>query len=315
MNHFTHCTECLSRGVQRGSLVLALVWLLAGLLCLPPAQAQTATSYKVAADLQQGINAATTPKLNWAKDINGVRFVKALVVSNSDDADLVALRSAVMATGGSVYYRFLAVRAIAVLLPATSVYSIAARGDVIGISPNRVAASSASTLEASSGALNHRSYTGSGYSGLDGSGVGIAVLDSGIMWNHRNMLDAAGVSRVTRSIDLLKVGDGSWTGALDWTRGIDTSVGLYPGSLMLAVLEGLVANQTMDNVDPYGHGSHVAGVAAGRGAYQAIDSSGIAPGARLFDIRVLNGRGLGQLSDVLAGIDWVVYHEIGRAHV
>ena len=45
--------------------------------------------------------AATTPKLNWVKDVNGQRYVKALIVSNADDPDLTPLRAAVMGAGGS----------------------------------------------------------------------------------------------------------------------------------------------------------------------------------------------------------------------
>ena len=45
-----------------------------------------------------------------------------------------------------------------------------------------------------------------------------------------------------------------------------------------------------------------------RGAYQTLDTTGIAPKANLFDVKVLDDNGFGQLSDVLAGIDWVLYH-------
>ncbi len=49
-------------------------------------------------------------------------------------------------------------------------------------------------------------------------------------------------------------------------------------------------------------------IAAGAGAYQSLDSTGIAPKASLFDVKVLDDNGFGQLSDVLAGIDWVLYY-------
>lgn len=84
---------------------LAALTLLAGLVGLPAPHAQTAGS-KIAADLQQAIDAPTTPKLNWAKDVSGVRHVKALVISDSSDPDLAALRAQVIAAGGSVYFRY-----------------------------------------------------------------------------------------------------------------------------------------------------------------------------------------------------------------
>lgn len=55
--------------------------------------------------------------------------------------------------------------------------------------------------------------------------------------------------------------------------------------------------------DGNGHATHVAGTAA------AIDNGtgvvGVAPGARLYSVRVLGSDGGGSFSDVIAGIDWV----------
>src|SRR5207253_2070807 len=57
-----------------------------------------------------------------------------------------------------------------------------------------------------------------------------------------------------------------------------------------------------------GSGSHVASIAAGSGAYQWPDTSGTAPNADLYDVRVLNENGVGNVADVIAGIDWVIQH-------
>lgn len=55
--------------------------------------------------------------------------------------------------------------------------------------------------------------------------------------------------------------------------------------------------------DGNGHGTHVAGIAA------ALDNGvgvvGVAPGARLWAVKVLNDRGSGTLSNIIKGIDWV----------
>lgn len=55
--------------------------------------------------------------------------------------------------------------------------------------------------------------------------------------------------------------------------------------------------------DDYGHGTHVAGTAA------ALDNGygvvGVAPGARLWAVKVLDSNGSGYVSDIIAGIDWV----------
>ena len=55
-------------------------------------------------------------------------------------------------------------------------------------------------------------------------------------------------------------------------------------------------------VDSYGHGTHVAGIAAGDGTASGGRLRGIAPGANLINLRVLNGTGAGTDSGVIAAI-------------
>jgi subtilisin family serine protease len=59
-------------------------------------------------------------------------------------------------------------------------------------------------------------------------------------------------------------------------------------------------------IDGHGHGTHVAGIAA------ALDNGegvvGVAPGARLWAVKVLNNSGSGYLSWIIQGIDWVTAH-------
>jgi subtilisin family serine protease len=59
------------------------------------------------------------------------------------------------------------------------------------------------------------------------------------------------------------------------------------------------ANYNDDN----GHGSNVAGIAAARD--NGVGVVGVAPGARLWAVKVLDKNGSGYLSDVVKGIDWV----------
>jgi subtilisin family serine protease len=57
------------------------------------------------------------------------------------------------------------------------------------------------------------------------------------------------------------------------------------------------------NTDCDGHGTHVAGTLAAKD--DTNDVVGVAPGARLIGVRVLNCNGSGYLSDVIEGVDWV----------
>ncbi len=57
--------------------------------------------------------------------------------------------------------------------------------------------------------------------------------------------------------------------------------------------------------DGYGHGTFVAGLAAG----SAKGYAGVAPSAPLVSVDVLNDQGMALTSDVIAGCDWIVKHK------
>jgi serine protease AprX len=60
--------------------------------------------------------------------------------------------------------------------------------------------------------------------------------------------------------------------------------------------------------DGYGHGTHMAGIIAGRDNTNGTGFRGIAPDAKLTSIKVGMSNGAVDVSQVLAGIDWVVKH-------
>ena len=261
---------------------------------------------KIARDMDDEVGAERAPRSPWARDLRGVRHVQAIVVGNSDDPELRELRAAVLRLGGSVHAHHPALRALTVQLPAQRIHTLAQRDDVVSVTPNRSVQRTASTLESITAALTPRgrSYLQpTSYTGLDGRGVGIAVLDSGVMRAHRSFAGPSGV-RVKRNVTMLN------TSLANWTTGVDAASSLAPGSFALSNYESAVANDDAAVHDGYGHGTHVASVAAGRGYgfLAAPDSTGIAPGADLYDVKVLGQNGTGTLSDVLEGIQWVIYH-------
>ncbi|HZF80022.1 MAG TPA: hypothetical protein VEZ89_09535, partial [Rubrivivax sp.] len=212
---------------------------------------------KMATEMRNAIAASTMPQANWVKETNGRRYVKALVVARTSDPEMTSLRADVLARGGSVFMRFVSVTALSVMLPADQVGFIAARSDVQSISPNRMTARTAtqmtpSHIEAASGvALSVRQRTetnGLFYNGLDGRGVGIAVLDSGVMSRHQLFNDSTGQSRVKRAVNFLKVGD-SIPGGRSWQPGVDVSTNTAPGTEGRAAFE-----RTVDNANGYSDG-------------------------------------------------------------
>ena len=62
--------------------------------------------------------------------------------------------------------------------------------------------------------------------------------------------------------------------------------------------------------DPFGHGTHVAGIIGGNTtAAKSVTpayAGGSAPAVSLIDVRVLGSDGVGLTSDVIAGIDWAI---------
>ena len=101
---------------------------------------------------------------------------------------------------------------------------------------------------------------------LDGSGVGVAIIDSGVTTWH----DDLGSDRVVHFADF-----------------VDFQPTPY---------------------DDYGHGTHVAGIIAGNGYDSNGARRGIAPGANLVALKVLDGEGFGYISNVIAALDYAVQH-------
>jgi serine protease AprX len=104
--------------------------------------------------------------------------------------------------------------------------------------------------------------------GVDGSGIGVAIVDSGVTSWH----DDLGAQRVVHFADF-----------------VDFQPVPY---------------------DDYGHGTHVAGIIAGNGYDSSGARRGIAPGANLVVLKVLDGDGNGYISNVIAALDYAVAHRV-----
>src|ERR1035437_174315 len=104
---------------------------------------------------------------------------------------------------------------------------------------------------------------------LDGTGIGIAIVDSGIDSTHTSFLAKSNGVRIVVNLDF--TGEGRTD-------------------------------------DPFGHGTHVAATAAGNGRISNAAYIGIAPNANLINLRVLDKNGAGKTSNLLSSLDWVLAH-------
>lgn len=117
--------------------------------------------------------------------------------------------------------------------------------------------------------------------GVTGTGVRIAVLDTGIDQLHPDLDD----------LDF-----GAWSGLLHDPKVVEARD--FNGGVC-----------RLGNVDGHGHGTHVAGIAAGTGEGTPANTddgkyAGIAPGAEIASAKVLTDAGIGINSDLLAAMEW-----------
>jgi subtilisin family serine protease len=86
---------------------------------------------------------------------------------------------------------------------------------------------------------------------------------------------------------------------------MDTGIGAHPDLPAGKVIARVNFAGTVGvGLDPAGHGTHLAGIIAAHGS----TFRGVAPNARLVDIRVLDQNGDGSLQNVVAGFDWLLKH-------
>ncbi|MGP3914137.1 S8 family peptidase [Nonomuraea sp. 10N515B] len=84
---------------------------------------------------------------------------------------------------------------------------------------------------------------------------------------------------------------------------LDTGVDLDHPDLNVYVAGARNCSDGTSADDGNGHGTHVAGTVAARDNLQGV--IGVAPGARIWPVRVLNNRGFGFFSQIICGIDYV----------
>lgn len=167
--------------------------------------------------------------------------------------------------GGTVNAVFSLINAVAGTMTAGNVVALSNQPGVSYISLNRAVGA---TLDYSANGVYAPVAWNSGW---DGTGIGVAVIDSGI-YSHPDLLSA------------------------------------YTGQSRVVYRQTFIGGVQLDD---FGHGTHVAGIIAGTGSVSNVPGSshilrGIAPNANLLDLRVLDQNGSSNDSAVIAAIQTAV---------
>ncbi|WP_374936802.1 S8 family serine peptidase [Streptomyces sp. Ru71] len=85
---------------------------------------------------------------------------------------------------------------------------------------------------------------------------------------------------------------------------LDTGVDATHPDLKTQVVAAKNFTTAKDATDHFGHGTHVASIAAGTGAKSTGKYKGVAPGARILNGKVLDDSGSGDDSGIIAGMEW-----------
>ncbi|MCX5248575.1 S8 family peptidase [Streptomyces sp. NBC_00201] len=85
---------------------------------------------------------------------------------------------------------------------------------------------------------------------------------------------------------------------------LDTGVDATHPDLKTQVIESKNFSAAADATDHFGHGTHVASIAAGTGAKSNGKYKGVAPGAKILNGKVLDDSGFGDDSGIVAGMEW-----------
>lgn len=111
-------------------------------------------------------------------------------------------------------------------------------------------------------------YDGSGYTG---DGIVVALVDSGVNYNH------------------IDISNSMWDGGPEFPHhGYD------------------IYNQDNDPMDDHGHGTHTAGIVAGQGT--AGVQTGVAPGAKIMALKMLGAEGEGSDAQLIESVEFALAH-------
>jgi subtilisin len=180
----------------------------------------------------------------------------------------------VRGVGGHVRYTYRLVPAIAATVPGPAIATLQQARGVLRVEPDRTVRK-----------LDHAAE-------LDNT-WGVKRIGAGTVHHDSNQLGASTAGPVTVAV-------------------IDTGVD-YNHPELAALFDPArrgwdFVNGDADPMDDEGHGTHVAGTVAA--AKDGVGVVGVAPAVRLYALKVLDHKGSGYWSDIIAALQWAVDHDV-----
>ncbi len=170
--------------------------------------------------------------------------------------------------GGHLHAKLQLIRSAVFTIPVTALAALEADPEIVSVTIDHPLKGLDDYTDAAANVSSAWS------SGFDGTGVGVAVIDSGINDSHPDLWDSTEThSRVVYHQDF---------------TGTPTS------------------NASGAQYDLYGHGTHVAGIIGGNGYLSAGRFKGVAPNVNFIDLRALDANGSGSDSTVIAAIQQAI---------
>ncbi len=202
------------------------------------------------------------------------QLIEVIVQKNGDAA---SVETQVAQLGGVVTQDLSIIHAFAAKLPAKAAATLAQSPEVRWISPDATVSKSADPLEITSTANLANAYIKEigadklWMRGIQGQNVRVAVIDSGV--NPQN--DLYTIMGRNRIVDAVAFND-------DYNKSV---------------------------FDGYGHGNHIAGIIGGGGAFSNDKYVGVAPMSDIVNVKVSNDDGGARVSNVIAGMAWVLLNK------
>jgi serine protease AprX len=202
---------------------------------------------------------------------------------------LESIAAIVQSVGGDITHELGVIKAVGADLTAAEVSSLRAHPEVRRLYSNESVEVAGKPVKDDGGAAPGGALTdtdthyasrvnanGLHSQGIDGTGIGIAVLDTGL-WKHAGIkYDRFGDVRLEAVYNAIT----------------DT-----------------VANSPISGGDPGGHGTHIASIAVSSLVTADGFYNGVAPGAHLISVQAFDELGQGTYADVVRAIDWVITNQ------